>query len=117
MAEEQSPSALNRGWLVGRRRRFFDEGEEYEVMRVGGRKRWNKSAIDGSLGNETFFCVVTPSPGTFMGGAAESRLTQLHEGTPDLAWWRDRAVRRKSTSRASATGPVSRRATRGGWSR
>ena len=38
--------------------------------------------------------------------AAESRLTQLHEGTPGLAWRRDRAVRRKSTSRASATGPV-----------
>ena len=43
-----------------------------------------------------------------MGGAAESRLTQLHEGTPGLAWWRDRAVRRKSTSGASATGSVSR---------
>ena len=42
-----------------------------------------------------------------MGGAAESRLTQLHEGTPGLAWWRDRAVRRKSTSEASATRPVS----------
>ena len=46
-----------------------------------------------------------------MGEAAESRLTQLHEGTPGLAWWRDRAVRRKSTSGASATGPVRRRAT------
>ena len=46
-----------------------------------------------------------------MGEAAESRLTQLHEGTPGLAWWRDRAVRRKSISGASATGPVSRRAT------
>ena len=46
-----------------------------------------------------------------MGEAAESRLTQLHEGSPGLAWWRDRAVRRKSTSGASATGPVSRRAT------
>ena len=46
-----------------------------------------------------------------MGEAADSRLTQLHEGTPGLAWWRDRAVRRKSTSGASATGPVSRRAT------
>ena len=45
-----------------------------------------------------------------MGEAAESRLTQLHEGAPGLAWWRDRAVRRKSTSGASATGPVSRRA-------
>ena len=41
----------------------------------------------------------------------ESRLTQLREGTPGLAWWRDRAVRRKSTSGASATGLVSRRAT------
>ena len=47
----------------------------------------------------------------FMGGAAESRLTQLHEGTAGLAWWRDRAVRCKSISGASATGPVSRRAT------
>ena len=46
-----------------------------------------------------------------MGGAAESRLTQLHEGTPGLAWWWDRAVRRKSISGASVTGPVSRRAT------
>ena len=46
-----------------------------------------------------------------MGKAAESRLTQLHEGTPGLAWWRDRAVRRKPTSGASATGPMSRRAT------
>ena len=46
-----------------------------------------------------------------MGEAAESRLTQLHEGTPGLAWWRDRAVRRKSTSGASATGPVRRWAT------
>ena len=46
-----------------------------------------------------------------MGEAAESRLTQLHEGTPGLAWWRDRAVRRRSISGASATGPVSRRAT------
>ena len=46
-----------------------------------------------------------------MGGAAESRLTQLREGTPGLAWWRDRAVRCKSTSGAFATGPVSRRAT------
>ena len=43
--------------------------------------------------------------------AAGSRFTQLHEGTPGLAWWRDRAVRRKSISGASATGPVSRRAT------
>ena len=41
-----------------------------------------------------------------MGGAAESRLTQLHEGKLGLAWWRDRAVRRKSTSGASATGLV-----------
>ena len=41
-----------------------------------------------------------------MGEAAESRLTQLHEGTPGLAWCRDRVVRRKSTSGASATGPV-----------
>ena len=40
-----------------------------------------------------------------MGEAAESRLTQLHEGTPGLAWCRDRVVRRKSTSGASATGP------------
>ena len=31
--------------------RFFDEGEEYEVMRVG-RKRWTKSAIDVA-----FYCV------------------------------------------------------------
>ena len=46
-----------------------------------------------------------------MGEATESCLTQLHEGTPGLAWWRDRAVRRKSTFGASATGPVSRRAT------
>ena len=46
-----------------------------------------------------------------MGEAVESRLTQLHEGTPGLTWWRDRAVWRKSTSGASATGPVSRRAT------
>ena len=46
-----------------------------------------------------------------MGEAAESRLTQLHEGTPGLAWRRDRVVRRKSTSGASATGAVSRRAT------
>jgi len=46
-----------------------------------------------------------------MGEAAESRLTQLHECTPGLAWCRDRVVRRKSTSGASATGPVSRRAT------
>ena len=45
-----------------------------------------------------------------MGGAAGSRLTQLHEGTPGLAWWRDRAVRRKATPGASATGPASRRA-------
>ena len=45
-----------------------------------------------------------------MGEAAESRLTQLHEGIPGLAWWRDRAVRRKSTSGPPATGPVSRRA-------
>ena len=48
-----------------------------------------------------------------MGEAAESRLTQLHEGTPGLAWWRDRAVRRKSTSGASASATglvVSRRA-------
>ena len=36
MAEAHSPSAFNRGWLVGRR--FFDEGNEYGVMRVG-RKR------------------------------------------------------------------------------
>ena len=40
-----------------------------------------------------------------MGEAAELRLTQLHEGTPGLAWCRDRVVRRKSTSGASATGP------------
>ena len=35
------------------------------------------------------------------------------EANPGLAWWRDRAVRRKSTSGASTTttGPVSRRAT------
>ena len=46
-----------------------------------------------------------------MAEAAESRLTQLHEGTPGLAWWWDRAVRRKSTSGASATGQVIRRAT------
>ena len=46
-----------------------------------------------------------------MGEAAESRLTQLHEGTPGLAWCRGRVVRRKSTSGGSATGPVSRRAT------
>ena len=46
-----------------------------------------------------------------MGEAAESRLTQLHEGTPGLAWCQDRVVRHKSTSGASATGPVSRRAT------
>ena len=45
-----------------------------------------------------------------MGEAAESRLTQLHEGTPGLAWWGDRVVRRKSISGASATGPESRRA-------
>ena len=32
----------------------------------------------------------------FMGEAAESRLTQLHEGTPGLAWCRDRVARRKS---------------------
>ena len=36
-----------------------------------------------------------------MGEAAESRLTQLHEGTPGLAWCRDSVVRRKSTSGAS----------------
>ena len=46
-----------------------------------------------------------------MGEDADSRLTQLHEGIPGLAWWRDRAVRRKSTSGASAAGPVSRRTT------
>ena len=41
MAEAHPPSAFNRrNWLVGRR--FFDVGEEYEVMRVG-RKRWKKS--------------------------------------------------------------------------
>ena len=34
-----------------------------------------------------------------MGEAATSRLTQLHEGTPGLPWWRNRAVRRKFTSR------------------
>jgi len=49
MAEAHSPSAFNRDWLVGRR--FFDEGEEYEVMRVG-RKRWKKSDIDVA-----FYCV------------------------------------------------------------
>jgi len=49
MAEAHSPSAFNRDWLVGRR--FFDEGQEYEVMRVG-RKRWKKSAIDVA-----FYCV------------------------------------------------------------
>ena len=42
-------AAPNRDWLVGRR--FFDEGEEYEVMRVG-RKRWKKSDIDVA-----FYCV------------------------------------------------------------
>ena len=46
-----------------------------------------------------------------MGEAAESRLAQLHEGTPGLAWWWDRAVQRKSISGASATGLASRRAT------
>ena len=60
---------------------------------------------------QRFSFVIPPPPGTLIGGAAESRLTQLHEGTPGLAWWRDRAVRRKSTSGASATGPVGRRAT------
>ena len=51
MAEAHSPSAFNRDWLAGRR--FFDEGQEYEVMRVG-RKRWKKPAIgDVALG-----CVV-----------------------------------------------------------
>ena len=43
------------------------------------------------------FYVVTPPLGLFMGKAAESRLTQLPEGTPGLAWCRDRVVRRKST--------------------
>ena len=33
------------------------------------------------------------------------------KATPGLAWWGARAVRRKSTSGASATGPVSQRAT------
>ena len=40
-----------------------------------------------------FFPAKTSSPGLFMGEPAKSRLTQLHEGTPGLAWWRDRAVR------------------------
>ena len=31
-----------------------------------------------------------------MGEAAESRLTQLHEGTPDLAWLGDAAISRYS---------------------
>ena len=42
----------------------------------------------------------------------QQRPLGLHEGTPGFAaWWRDRAVRRKSISGASTTGPVSRRAT------
>ena len=49
-------------------------------------------------------------------GIALNSTTRLHEGTPGLAWWLDRAVRRNSISGASAlrhwaTGPVSRRAT------
>ena len=61
---------------------------------------------------QNYFFVIAPPPWNFfMGEAAESRLTQLHEGNPGLTWWRDRAVRLKFTSGASATGPVSRRAT------
>ena len=48
-----------------------------------------------------------------MGGAAESRLTQLHKGTHGLAWWRDRAVPDANPHPGPpplATGPVSRRA-------
>ena len=67
--------------------------------------------VDTAAATELFFRNSLPPLELFMGEAAESRLTQLHEGTPGLAWWRDRAVRRKSTSGASATGPVSRRAT------
>ena len=72
--------------------------------------RWSNRALRRQPRKRNVFFVITSPPGTFYGGAAESRLTQLHEGTPSLAWWRDRAVRRKSTSGASATGPVSRRA-------
>ena len=56
-----------------------------------------------------------------MGGVPESRLTQLHEGTPGLAWWRDRAVRRKPTSGASTTATHDKNAHRvasfTGWGR
>ena len=38
-------------------------------------------------------------------------LDQQHEAAPGWVWCRNRVVRRKSTSGASATGPVSRRAT------
>ena len=71
----------------------------------------NHPAFDHSPRNETVFFVITRLLGLFMGGAAESRLTRLHEGTPGLVWWQDSAVRRKSTPGASAAGPVSRRAT------
>ena len=59
-------AALNRSWLVGRR--FFDEGEEYEVLRVG-RKRWKKPAIDvreAETGNSALIvqcnCVLCLQP-------------------------------------------------------
>ena len=58
-----------------------------------------------------FFRNNPPPLDFFLQEAAESRLTQLHEGSPGLAWWRDRAIHRKSTPGACTTGPVSQRAT------
>ena len=67
-----------------------------------------KQQMKHSPGNGTFFFVKTFPIETLMGEAAESRLTQLHEGTPGLTWCRGRVVRHANPhpGALSATGPV-----------
>ena len=59
---------------------------------------------------EGFFVTILFA-GTFHGEAAEMALDQPHEGAPGWVRWSDRAILRTLAPGASATGPVSRRAT------